>query len=266
VNKRSKFHCAHSQAGYSLIELSVAILIGLFLLGGVLTLMQDNKRTFTNQNQLAQLHDTERMVMTMITDVIQSTGYYPNPATYNPSVFFTAAGTLGAGQTITGTYSATAPGDTIKVRYATLGGDNILNCSGSSNTDSSTTTHVYINTFSISNGQLICTLLVDNVALAPITLAGVSTTTGPQSNGAQTLSLKNMSILYGVNTSASGNNVDTYMTAAEVTAAGKWNSILTAWITLTFNNPLYVTAGQGQPQTISFQRVVGVMNQFGIKL
>lgn len=256
----------HCQWGYSLIELMVAILIGLFLLGGVLTLMQDNRRTFTNQNQLSQLQDTERLVMTMITDVIQSAGYYPNPASYNSAAFFTATAPLAAGQAVTGTYNASAPGDTITVRYATIGGDNILNCSGGSNTDAFPTTHVYVNQFSIVNGQLICTLTVDGAALPNYTLAGVSTVTGPQSNGAQTLSVSNLTILYGVNTSGSGNSVDTYMTADQVTAAAKWNSILTAWITLTFNNPLYVAANQGQPQTLSFQRVVGVMNQFGIKL
>ena len=46
---------ARLQGGFTLVELSVATLIGLFLLGGLLTIVQDMRRTFTNQN-----HSQER--------------------------------------------------------------------------------------------------------------------------------------------------------------------------------------------------------------
>jgi hypothetical protein len=52
------------------------------------------------------------------------------------------------------------------------------------------------------------------------------------------------------------------MNATQVTAAGLWSSVITVLVQLTFTNPLYV-ANQGQPQTVSIQRVVGVMNQTG---
>ena len=41
-----------------------------------------------------------------------------------------------------------------------------------------------------------------------------------------------------------------------------WGNVITVQVQLTFTNPLYVP-NQGQPQTISIQRVVGVMNQSG---
>ena len=53
--------------------------IGLFLLGGLLTIVQTNRAVFGNQNQLALLHDSERMAMTLIADVVQSAGYFPDP-------------------------------------------------------------------------------------------------------------------------------------------------------------------------------------------
>jgi hypothetical protein len=74
----------------------------------------------------------------------------------------------------------------------------------------------------------------------------------------------NLSVLYGVkaNAGATGNNVDTYMNAAQVTAAGLWGSVISALVQLTFTNPLYI-ANQGQPQTVIIQRVVGLMSQTG---
>jgi hypothetical protein len=56
--------------------------------------------------------------------------------------------------------------------------------------------------------------------------------------------------------------VDTYMTAAQVTAATAWNNVISAKITLTFTNPLYVSTNvQGQPPTILVQRYITIMRQ-----
>src|ERR1700734_1114330 len=72
------------QRGFTLIELMIALLIGLFLLGGLMTLVQDNRRSFSTQNQLSQLQDAERVAVTIMTDVIQAAGYFPDP-TSNPA-------------------------------------------------------------------------------------------------------------------------------------------------------------------------------------
>ena len=126
----------------------------------------------------------------------------------------------------------------------TAGGDGILNCSGQSNPVGGPNT-LYVNTFQVLNGQLVCTMNGTQYNLV---------------NG-----VTNLSILYGVkaNAGATGNNVDTYMNATQVTAAGLWGSVISAQVQLTFTNPMYVAANQGQPQTISIQRVIGVMNQTG---
>jgi deoxyribodipyrimidine photolyase-like uncharacterized protein len=77
-----------------------------------------------------------------------------------------------------------------------------------------------------------------------------------------------LSILYGVkaNAGASGNSVDTYMSADQVTAQNLWGSVISALVQLTFTNPTYVasqpTNAVNQP-TVSLQRVIGVMNQTG---
>jgi len=241
--KHSRFRAAQDERGYTLIEILVALFIGLFLLGALLTIVQANRAVFGNQSQLAQLQDGERMALTMMSDVVQSAGYFPDPHDNTLGGSLTAIAPFTTGQSVYGTYSATPPGDQISIRYMTAGGDGILNCSGLSNPTGGPNT-LYVNTFQVLNGQLVCTMNGIQYNLV---------------NG-----VTNLSILYGVkaDAAAAGNNVDTYMNATQVTAAGLWSSVITALVQLTFTNPVYV-ANQGQPQTVSIQRVISVMNQTG---
>jgi type IV pilus assembly protein PilW len=243
-----------NQGGFTVVELMVALLIGLFLLGGLLTLVQDNRRSFAGQNQLAQLQDAERMAMTMITDVIQSAGYFPDPTTNSATLVMPANGTFAAaGQAVVGTPGAGPPGDTISVRYATNSGDGIVNCIGQSNTSGGVLT--YTNTFSVVNGQLICTM--NGTAYNIIGTVPSANFTGVVVN--------NMSILYGVTTGSSPNNVDTYYAAG---AVPNWSNVISVQVTLRFNNPMYtaqaISQGSAVPQYLTFQRVITVMSQAGI--
>jgi type IV pilus assembly protein PilW len=240
---RSINRALRSQHGYTLIEIMIAVVIALFLLEGLLTIVQNNRRVFGTQNQLAQLEDSQRLVMTMIADVVATAGYFPDPTT-NTSAALTATGPFAAGQAIAGTYNAAAPGDTIRARYVTASGDGILNCSGLSNTSGAN--QIYVNVFRIIGGNLVCTM---------------NGTQYPLVNG-----VTNFTVLYGVKTdfTVDDNTVDTYFNASQM-AAANWSNVITVSITLTFTNPI-AGAGAGQPATISFQRVVGVMNKAGIKI
>jgi type IV pilus assembly protein PilW len=222
----------------------VALLIGLFLLGALLIIVQTNKRVFVNQNQLAQLQDGERMALTVISDVMQSAGYFPDPTTNTLAMTLTQSLPFAVGQSVYGVSSGTAAGDQLYVRYMTTGGDGILNCSGQSNPIGGPNT-LYVNLFQVLNGQLVCTMNGTQYNL----VSGVT----------------NMTIQYGVkaNAVAPGNNVDTYMTAAQVDAAGLWDNVIAALVQVTFTNPMYVPGQTGQPPTVSIQRVISVMNQTG---
>ena len=243
------------QRGFTVVELMVALLIGLFLLGGLLTLVQDNRRSFSSQNQLSQLQDAERMAMTMITDVIQSAGYYPDPTTNSAPLVLPAIGAFAsAGQAVVGTLGGGPPGDTISVRYATNSGDGIVNCIGQPNTSGGVAT--YTNTFSVANGQLICTMNG-----TPYSIIG---TTPPASGNFTGVVVTNMQILYGVATGSTANNVDTYYSAA---AVPNWSNVISVKVTLTFANPMYTAqtpVGSAVQPTLSFQRVITVMGQAGI--
>ena len=230
----------------------VALLIGLFLLGALLIIVQTNKRVFVNQNQLAQLQDGERMALTVISDVLQSAGYFPDPTTNTLAMTLTQSLPFAVGQSVYGVSSGTPAGDQLYVRYMTTGGDGILNCSGQSNPIGGPNT-LYVNMFQVLNGQLVCTMNGTQYNL----VSGVT-------NGV-TSGVTNLTVLYGVkaNAVAPGNNVDTYMTAAQVNAAGLWDNVIAALVQVTFTNPMYVAGQTGQPATVSIQRVISVMNQTG---
>ncbi|HEY3809359.1 MAG TPA: prepilin-type N-terminal cleavage/methylation domain-containing protein [Steroidobacteraceae bacterium] len=245
------------QRGFTMVEIMVVMLIGLFLMGGLLRLVQDNRRTFKSQNSLAQLQDSERLAMSMLTDIVQQAGYFPNPTANTATSAIIGNNGLAAGQPLSGTFSGTAPGDTITVQYATNSGDGILNCSGSPNTSGGVVS--YTSVFSVSNGQLVCTQTAGN-ATTPYTLVGTDKTLA---NG---IVVTNLSVLYGINTTGSTDTVNEYVTAPNVP---NWSNVISAQITLTFVNPLYMASGanvgQGiQAPTLSIQRFISVMNQTGI--
>jgi len=195
--------------------------------------------------------------------VIQEAGYYPDPTT-NTAASTLPAITLGSGtpvtgaiqslQTVAGVYQSADPGDSVAVRYATNSGDGILFCDGTSNTSGAMTT--FVNTFSVnSSGQLVCQLSKG---------AAAAGTAQPLISG-----IKRLNIYYGVkrNFAASNNNVDTYVRGDQMTTTD-WLNVSSVKIAIVFVNPLATTAGglavPGQPATITFQRIIAIMNRTGI--
>ena len=248
------------QRGFTLVELMIAILVGLFLTGGLVLMMQSNRRSFTNQNQLSQLQDGERMAMNIMTDMVQVAGYFPDPTNYTailtmPAI--TAPMTLPAAQYLFGVHTSASTPDTLTVRFATKQNDGILNCAGTSNSTSPTL--AYINTFSVNaNNQLVCQMGVGGAAYTTYPLIGDGT-------AKSVVKVYNLQVLYGIDTTGTANNVNQYQTADQITAASAWNKVISTQITLTLNNPLWdVNLPLGQPQYIYITRTAAVMNQVGL--
>ncbi len=258
------------ERGMTLIEIMVALAVTSFLLIGLFTIVQTMLLVSNNQNSLAQLQDNERLAMTRLGDVIQQAGYYTSQLTKTPGGALPAASfavgaqtvTFGADQSVFGTHVATpAPQDTVTVRYSAGAADSLVNCDGTT----STTVGIIYNTFAIdANGNLTCTLST--------TVAGV-TTVNP--SVILVTGLKDLVIVYGVNTSTHNSNpVDSYLTASSITSSATptqyWSNVLSVHISLVFNNPLYSATGpfsQQYPQQnpyIQISRVVDIMNRAGI--
>ena len=250
------------QRGFTLVEILVALLIGLFLLAGLFVILQNPRRTSTNQTGLSQLQDEQRMAMSILNDIGQSAGYFDTntyqnaKVLWNANVAVAAAGgvTLAPGQAVSGAaHSAAAPGDVLVVRYYTNGSasttyDNMVSCTGVGGTAGAATT--YVNVFCVDNitSQLYCSPDGTTGSQVPL-VAG----------------LNNMQVYYGVSTLPNTNNVDTYMTSDQVTASANWLNVTSMRVTLTFKNPLYAAAQAVQsPQFVNFTRVIALQNRTGV--
>jgi type IV pilus assembly protein PilW len=250
-----RFRSRRAAHGFTMVELMIALLIGLFLTGGLLTLVFAMRRSTTNQAGMSQLQDDLRMGMSILTNAVQSAGYYPNPLLNTAATIFPAVGAFSPGQSITGTHPGGTTPDTFTVRYATAGSstplvkDNTINCAG----QTSATAAMWTMTLQVDtvNSVLQCVLSDGvNPAVTVNLVTGVS----------------NMLVQYGVQSSAATptNSADSYMTADAITAA-LWPAVVSMKITLTYANPLKNQPGQSLVgPTIQFTRVITVMNNTGV--
>jgi type IV pilus assembly protein PilW len=216
------------QSGLGLIELLIAMAIGLIIVGAMMSVLFSTRSTSLAQSGMAQLQDDQRLALMMLTNVVQGAGYFPNPLTSTLTTELPANTTfVNAGQSVAGTTGAAAPGDTLIVRYEAGTADGTMDCNGRGNTSGANL--MMVNTFSVdANGNLVCSVN-GGAALA---LAG---------------SVQNFRVFYGVDTDGD-ESADRYIAASSMTNVN-WGNVVSIRVTLTFNNPL---AGQpGQPNTLA---------------
>jgi type IV pilus assembly protein PilW len=241
-----RLHGARTQRGLGLVELMVALLIGLFLLAGLGVLFLNMKQAFTSQDQLSQLQDNERLVLTVLTTTVQAAGYYPDPlvntaATDLPAATGAGYGSFAAGQGMVGLAGAAGASDTLTSRYVTASGDGLMDCLGNVNPASSGATKLVMNTFTVSAaGELLCS--TDGGTTATPLVGGVSA----------------LKVVYATDTAGDGTALQ-YLDAAAVTSHSWWPQVRTARITVTLANPF--AAQPGQPPSIAWTQVVNLMNK-----
>lgn len=232
MNKHPHFAARARQAGFTLVEMMVAITIGLVVVFGMTATFVSLKNTFKSQDQLGQLQDNERVALTFLTTAVNNAGYYPDPKNTSPLTGGTAptttpaspGGAMPNGAYIFGTAAAGTNSESLQTSFATLSTDNLISCLGT--TYSSAGTGVVRNIYYVdkTNKNLMCRVLVNN-----------ATTDGMANGGTPQVvvsGVSNMSVSYGL--ASGGSQVSNYVDVASV---GSWTSVKAVRVTLSLTNP-----------------------------
>ncbi len=78
----ARFTGHKDQRGFTLVELMVALVIGLIILLGVAKIFSANRLTYSVLEATGRLQENGQYAMSFISQQLRQTGYYPNPADY----------------------------------------------------------------------------------------------------------------------------------------------------------------------------------------
>lgn len=246
--------------GLTLVELMVAITIGMFMLLALFSVFISFKKSSQSQTGIAQMQDDQRMVMTILSQVIQSAGYFANPVSNTASSVFAIASAGGSnfsvGVPIYGTDSGAASSpDTLYVRYQSAQNDGVVNCQGGTNASSTTAT--YINQLSVASSalQFTCALFGagGNGTAQALVGGNASGSAATACSSVGYLGISNIKFLYGVG-GASG-SVTSYASAG---AVSNWANVYSIQPTVT---QLYCAQQGSLPQAVTFSRIIFLPNQ-----
>jgi len=82
MNTRSHFS-RHPQRGLSLIEVLIALMLGVFLLGGVIQIFIINRQTYRTQENLARLQEDGRFALDLLNRYVRLAGYLSSETVYS---------------------------------------------------------------------------------------------------------------------------------------------------------------------------------------
>ena len=185
------------QRGLSLVELLVAMAVGLLLTAGVLTIYVNSGQTYRVQDNLSRLQENGRFALILVGNALRMTGFKTDPAKPHTNVFPTGA---------VSTTDPTANPDTITVSFQGASDGTTRDCLG--NTVAASVTSA--NTFFIAGNELKCTSsgltqpLIENV--------------------------EDMQITYGID--SDGSHSPNYFVPAGSVAASDWSKVVSLHISL----------------------------------
>jgi len=224
------------QLGLSLIELLIAMFIGLFLLAGISSSYIYSKKSSIYNDQFSMLEDNGRLALEIMSKTIQLTGYstnkavplLPNKFILSKPVSTTCSGSdnsvINTNFPDDSTIDSAADGDRIGVIY--LGNSEITtDCSGETLPDSCQIGSA--NTTNSEAAQIFSTFyLLDNAKNELICVGSRDTEELAIAEG-----VENMQIMYGINTDDSPDrSVERYVNANDI--AGLWNNVTSVQIAL----------------------------------
>ena len=226
------------QRGVGLIEIMIAMTIGLLLILGLGQVFFAMKQTSVLRQQMSAVQNYERTGMMFLESSIVVAGYYPSassgvlPAVQFPAIAPAAGGSFAAGQAISGTGTGAAGTDTVSVQFAAATTGATQGCSANL-----TANDIYIDVFQVNNAYLQCTEYDVNPATHTVNSTKTFNLIGGSTIGGSTIGLTGINARYGVDTTGSG-SVTQYFSANTVP---NWFNVKTVQIQLLFTNPLCPT-------------------------
>lgn len=206
-------------AGFTLIEIMVALVLGLLILNAVIQVFLSTRQSARIQSAASQMQEDGRMAMEILNRYIRLAGYTTLP--WNKGLF-PANGFFGLGQVVTGGDNNINSRDSIRIRYQGAADGSITDCLGAL----------------INLGQTAdITLSLSDVENGERSLRCTNNTTGntqPLVGG-----LQDMQIWYGL--SQGNNTIDTagrltggataYVPASQVPAT-QWDRVIAVRVSL----------------------------------
>lgn len=185
-------HCAHKthQSGLTLVEMMVAMALGLLILLAIGSVYIGSRATYRLQEDNARLQESGRFALEVMGRSLRQAGFWNMPI--SPVATATAFG----GTPINGTNGAT---DTVTVQYDGLSGDR--DCEGTVLTVNAVVTEA----FRLTGNNLVCDGIDADTAFQPLVA-----------------DIEDVQILYGIDTNAD-QSVDQY-----VATPGNWGQVFSA--------------------------------------
>ena len=250
---RSRRQSGRRQTGFSLIELMIALSIGLFLVAGLGMILFGVRDTYKAQDGLLRMQEGQRYLLTSLNNSVQTAGYFINPASDSilnalpatPSNPNPDGSSFVAGQGIVGTTGSSS--DTLNTRYQSANND-AMNCLG--RTNPSQVPVVWINSYAVNaNSELVCNVTTIDA-------------TGAVSSGDVVLvdKIASMKILYGVGANGDG-QTSRYVRSNQVTAPITWQDVVSVKVTLVQIDQVNVTPSMPNPQELV--HVINLLNNSG---
>lgn len=214
------------QRGVGLIELMIAMLIGTFLLAGMLSLFTGNKRTYLYQQSQAMESESQRFASRVLTQLFHQVGHSTlSTASINGKhIVFPEELGFKPGQVMKGFDVGAVGKQVIDYRYAA--GPDIITCAGAEFPEQLDTTNSPTNTvkvtqrverLSIVGGILVCDAvdIIDGAVQSSNRIPLIGDMAVP---AAQQIEVLDMDLEYGFDFKGNDDAVDRYLKANEVAA------------------------------------------------
>ncbi len=238
---------SNRQQGFGLVELMISMLIGLFLLSGMLTVFITNKQAYQYQQSQGNQHDHERLANILFGHVLREAGHTPmnfkslsgknialpavSPFTSNGQAITGTSGNHNVTYRIkSGDVTDAFSNDTLTIRY--IGDTGIQSCLGADVPLDENRTEK----FELNNNVLRC---VSSDGTTTQTLNLIGDVNAPPNQQLKVLGLK---VSYGIDTDGDG-SIDLYKRATDV---ADWLSVSSVDLEIVFQS------GLRRPQTNHF--------------